>query len=86
MDIKQFFQAFYNRGFNKIDAYKLIGQIAVETDGFKKKAKWAGTIKLGRHELGVTWLNDDNGGKFYFNDMKESVAIITNTKLKIRED
>ena len=85
MNIKQFYQAFYNRGFNKIDAYELIGQIAVETNGFKK-TKWSGSFKSGRRKVDVTWVNDDNGGKFSFNDVKESVAIITNTKLKIRED
>ena len=85
MNIKQFYQAFYNRGFNKIDAYELIGQIAVETNGFKK-AKWLGSFKSGRRKVDVTWVNDDNGGKFYFNDMKESATTVTGTKLKIRED
>ena len=85
MNIKQFYQAFYNRGFNKIDAYELIGQIAVETNGFKK-AKWLGSFKSGRRKIDVTWTNDDNGGKFAFSDIKESATIITNTKLKIRED
>ena len=83
MNIKQFYNAFYNRGFSNTDAYEIIGKIAVETNGFRK-SKWSGAFKVGRRKVDITWTNNENGGTFSFNDIKESIK--TNTKLTIRED
>ena len=83
MNIQKFYQAFYSRGFNKIDAYQLIGQIAVETKAFTK-SKWSGSFKSGRRKVDISWVNGENGGTFSFDDIKESVQ--TNIKLQIVED
>ena len=83
MNIQKFYQALYNRGFRNTEAHEVIGKIAVETNGFKK-SKYNGTFKVGRRKIDVSWLNDENGGKFSFNDMNESVVMPI--KLTIQED
>jgi hypothetical protein len=83
MNIKKFYQALYNRGFRNTEAHEIIGKIAVETNGFRK-TKYSCTFKIGRRTVDINWVNDETGGKFSFNDIKESIS--NTVKLTIKED
>lgn len=83
MNVDKLYKALYNKGFRNTEAYEIIGEIAVKTNGFKK-TKYSDTFKIGKRKVEITFNNNDNGGTFSFGDVKES--LVTDIKLKIQED
>ena len=83
MNIKKLYDALYNKGFRNTEAYEIIGEIAVKTNGFKK-SKYSDTFKIGKRKVEITFNNNNNGGTFSFGDVKESLS--SDIKLRIQED